>query len=226
MKYLVTGANRGIGLQFAKTLSERGDHVFATARNPEEADELLALASDNVQVLALDIADPQSVKELSIRMKDEELDVLINNAGVYSRGGTPDRLDFDGIRKDFEVNTMGTLRVVQAALPALRAGRAKKIVNVTSKMGSIADNTSGGSYSYRMSKAALNMGTRSLAHDLAGEGFVVFVIHPGWVLTSMGGPSALIDTKKSVDGMLSVIDGADRRTSGLFWNWDGSQIEW
>lgn len=229
MRYLVTGANRGIGLEFARQLVARGDTVLATARRPEAAKELQALAGespDRLTVRALDVTDADSVAALRRALDGVTLDVLLNNAGVGSESGALGELDFDAIRRTMEVNAYGPLRVVEAALPALLRGHARRIVNVTSKMGSIADNGSGGAYGYRMAKVALNMATRSLARDLADQGVVAFVIHPGWVKTDMGGPHALIGTQQSVESMLRVIDDAGPERSGRFWEWNGKEIPW
>lgn len=229
MKYLITGANRGLGLEFTRQLIARGHRVIATCRNPDQADALhqLAKASEGVQaVLQLDIADAQSVAALAETLADDTLDVLINCAGRLTRGGTPDAFNYDEIQGDFEINAVGTLRVVEAALPALRRGTGKTIVNMTSKMGSIGDNNSGGSYAYRMAKAALNIATRSLAIDLKPEGFIAFVMHPGWVQTRMGGHGALITAETSVSHLLERIDGANAEDSGQFLEWDGGYIPW
>lgn len=229
MRYLVTGANRGIGLQFARTLAGRGDEVVATARDPEDAVELAALAADSddrVRVLQLDISDDESVARFADELGDTPIDVLINNAGRYTRTGPFDELDFDALFTDFDVNTIGPLRVTQAVLDNIRSGDRKVICNMTSKMGSIADNGSGGSYAYRVSKTALNSATRSLAIDLKDEGIVAFVIHPGWVETDMGGPNALISTEKSVDGILDKVDSATPEDAGRFWEWNGEEIPW
>lgn len=228
MKYIVTGANRGIGLEFAKALSGRGDDVIATARNPSAAEELNALSESSdgsVRVLQLDITDPESVEEFAEAISGETVDVLINNAGRLSRGSGPGEFDFDAMLADFETNVVGTLRVTEAVLSTMKSG-AKRIVNVSSKMGSIADNGSGGAYPYRMSKAALNMATRSLARDLESSGFVVITVHPGWVQTRMGGSNALIDTQTSVSGLLDVIDDLEPVDSGKFWEWKGVEIPW
>ncbi len=230
MQYVVTGANRGIGLEFVGQLTERGDDVVATARRPDEADELHRVAdaaSSEVRIHALDITDPDSVERFAGELEGSGIDVLINNAGRLTRGGGPrEGFDFDEIQGDFEVNVKGTLRVVEALLGEVERGGGGKIVNITSKMGSIADNGSGGSYAYRMSKCALNMATRSLAVDLEGDGIVTFVIHPGWVRTRMGGDNALISTEESVTNMLERIDEAGPEQNGEFLEWDGGNVPW
>lgn len=229
MNYLITGANRGIGLEFVKQLTSRGDTVFATCRTPAQAEELNALANeyqDLVTVLELDVADSKSVDNLlaALKQNDTKLDVLINNAGIYPQGGTLGELDYDAFIKGFEVNSIAPLRLAEAILPLLTG--AKKVVNVTSQMGSIADNTSGGSYAYRMSKAALNMGFKSFAIDTQPKGVTSLVLHPGWVQTDMGGPNALITTEQSVEGMLKTIDEATLAQSGNFYGWKGNTIGW
>lgn len=229
MKVLVTGANRGIGLELAKQLVERGDEVVATARRPEAADALQALAAQHegkVWIERLDVSDPESIGALAGQIAGQELDVLINNAGVLLRGGGLGGVDWQMAQTSFDVNTLGPLRVAETLLPAIKRGQPGKIVNVTSQMGSIDDNGSGGAYAYRMSKAALNMGTKSMAMDLAKDGVVTFVIHPGWVQTDMGGPNAKITTEQCVEGMLSVIDTAEAEHNGRFMNWDGTELAW
>ncbi|QED26916.1 SDR family oxidoreductase [Microvenator marinus] len=227
MHFLVTGANRGLGLEFTKQLLEAGHQVIATSRNPSEASDLRALESASLRLMALDISKPESVDAFAKALNDEAIDVLINNAGHYSRVSVGfDHLNFDGVLHDFAVNGIGTLRVTQALLPNLRRGNAKKIANISSKMGSITDNTSGGSYAYRMSKAAVNMATRSLANDLRSEGFTVLTFHPGWVQTDMGGPNALIEPPESIAGMLKVVDNAGLEQSGRFWDYRGQELPW
>ncbi|WP_230467151.1 SDR family oxidoreductase [Lujinxingia vulgaris] len=230
MTYLVTGANRGIGLEFTRELLKRGESVVATARNPESAEDLKTLQNEygeHLAIFALDIADVASMEDFAKELGDRAIDVLINNAGILERCGALGEIDYEVIERSFQVNTIGTLRLTELLLPALRRAKdGAKIVNLSSKMGSIAENSSGGSYAYRASKAALNMVTRSLALDLADEGIIAFVVHPGWVQTRMGGPNALIDTETSVTSLLDVIDKADASTSGSFQEWNGNTIAW
>lgn len=230
MQYVVTGANRGIGLEFVRQLSTRGDEVIATARRPGKAEDLQKVAENvaaSVEIHRLDITDQTSVNQFARDLDGEAIDVLINNAGVLHRGGGPKQgFDFDEIQTDFEVNAKGTLRVIESLVSNVVEDGGGKIVNVTSKMGSIEDNGSGGSYAYRMAKCALNMATRSLALDLSGDGVVAFVIHPGWVKTRMGGTNALISTEESVSNMIDRIDDAGREQSGKFLEWDGGYVPW
>ncbi len=230
MKYLVTGANRGLGLEFTTKLAERGDEVIATCRSIAAAKELQELAERSggkVRLFEMDVATPADNQKLAAFLEGQSVDVLINNAGHYSKDNGPfETIDFDGIMKDFAINAMGSLRVTQAALPAIRRGGLKKVINISSKMGSIADNSGGGAYAYRMSKTALNMGSRSLAQDLKPEGITVLTVHPGWVLTDMGGPNALVDANESINGLIKVIDDAGLEQSGRFWDFRGEELSW
>ena len=228
--YVVTAGNRGIGLEFVRQLTDRGEDVVTTARRPGKADELQEVADaaeTDVEIYRLDVTDHASVEAFADELDGTDIDVLINNAGVLHRGGGPKKgFDFEEIQKDFEVNAKGTLRVVESLVEEVARSGGGKIVNITSKMGSIADNGSGGSYAYRMSKSALNMATRSLARDLENDGIVTFVIHPGWVQTRMGGENALITTEKSVSNILERIDEAGPEQNGEFLEWDGGNIPW
>ena len=219
---LITGANRGIGLALARQLAERGDRVVATCRDPQAAPEL---AATGVRVEALDVTDGESVEALR-RAVDQPVDVLINNAGVGVRGSELGAFDYGRFRDFFEVNTLGALRVTEAFMPQLRAGSRRLVANVTSRMGSIADNTSGGSYEYRASKAALNMATRSMSIDLAGDGFICMVLHPGWVRTDMGGTAAPLTVDASAAGIIELLDHADREYNGGFYDQTGQLLPW
>lgn len=229
MKYLITGANRGIGLEFVRQLSERGEQIVATARRPRNADKLQSLADRadrDIEVLELDVTDDKSVRHLKSHFKGSELDIAINNAGQLLSGGEPGDINYRNIQKSVEVNTEGPLKVIDAVLPALQEADNPKIVNITSKMGSIADNRSGGSYAYRISKAGLNMATRSLAQDLKSHDVVAFVLHPGWVKTDMGGQNALITPEQSVENMIAIIDDATKQQTGTFLEWNGNEVPW
>jgi NAD(P)-dependent dehydrogenase (short-subunit alcohol dehydrogenase family) len=218
--YLITGANRGIGYEYCRQLQQRGDAVIAVCRQP--SDHLQALG---VQVEAgIDITSDASVAELAQRLQGTRLDVLINNAGILERV-TLDDLDFDSIRRQFEVNAVGPLRLTAALLPNLTSG--SKVVLMTSRMGSIADNTSGNSYGYRMSKVALSMAGKSLAHDLKPRGIAVAILHPGLVQTRMTGfTSSGITPAESVAGLLDRIDALTLETSGTFWHANGEVLPW
>ena len=228
MRYVVTGANRGLGLEFVRQLCAKGDQIEASCREPQEAAELDQIAEGSegrVRVRALDVADADSVARF-VEALEGPIDVLINNAGVYPKGGEPGSFDWDAFARGFEVNAIAPLRLADALCDRVAAGSGGVIMSVTSQMGSIEDNTSGGSYAYRASKAALNMLMRSFARDVAARGVTAFVVHPGWVKTDMGGPRARLTVEQSVQGMLSVLGDATQRTAGRFMNWDGSEIAW
>jgi NAD(P)-dependent dehydrogenase (short-subunit alcohol dehydrogenase family) len=231
MRTLVTGANRGIGLELVRQLRDRGDTVEACARLPEKARELQALAGERVRIHRLDVTDAASVRALANELGDAAIDILFNVAGVYggprqSLGQMAEALELADVDETFEVNAVGPLRMATALLPHIRRGKAKKMVHITSGMGSITDNTSGGYYAYRMSKAALNMMSRSLAVDLKNEKIISFVINPGWVQTDMGGPSAPTPVADSVRAILHETDKATLADSGEFLNWKGNRYAW
>jgi NAD(P)-dependent dehydrogenase (short-subunit alcohol dehydrogenase family) len=230
MRTLVTGANRGIGLELVRQLRERGE-VEACVRNPSDARELQALAGDRVRIHRLDVRDASSVRSLAAALDGTAIDIVFNVAGVNGGPGQSirqmaDDLELGDVGDTFDVNATGALRVSVALLPNIRRGGAKKLVHITSGMGSISDNTSGGYYAYRMSKAALNMMSRSLAVDLRGEGIASYVINPGWVQTDMGGRSAPTPVEESVRGILNEIDRATLADSGEFLNWRGNRYAW
>lgn len=220
---VVTGANRGIGLELARQLAARGDRVLGTARRPDEAPALCAVAA---RVLPLDQTDAASVAALAASLEDEAVDVLVNNAGAGG-GRTPfAELDWDLVASLFATNAIGPLRVTQALLPALRRGGRRLVASIGSDLGSLARNESGGAFGYRASKAALNMLNRSLAHELAPERFSCVVIHPGWVRTDMGGAEAPLAVEDSVAGLLRVIDGLGPSDTGRFLDHHGRTIPW
>ncbi len=216
---LITGANRGIGLELTKQLKARGDDVIAVCRTSSpDLDKL------GVRVEAgVDVSDAASISELATRLKGVQLDLLINNAGIL-RGESLDRMNFDSIEQQFEVNALGPLRVTTALLPLLRKGA--KVAIITSRMGSMADNGSGGYYGYRMSKAAVNAAGVSLAHDLAGQGIAVALIHPGMVATEMTGRNGIAPPDAARD-VLARIDALAPATSGKFVHaGTGEELPW
>lgn len=216
--YLVTGANGGIGCEFCRQLKALGETVIAVCRST--SDQLNSLG---VRVEAgIDITSEQSVADLVKRLHGSQLDVLINNAGILEKN-TLDNLDFDSIKRQFEVNSLGTLRVTQALLANLRAG--SKVAIISSRMGSIGDNTSGSSYGYRMSKVALNMAGKSLSHDLKPQQIAVAILHPGLVSTSMTGYRG-IPTSEAVEGLLARINQLNLENSGTFWHANGEILPW
>ena len=221
---LVTGANRGIGLEFVRQYAEDGWRVIATCREPDKAAALRA-AQGTVEIHRLEVTDPDEVANLARALKGQAIDLLINNAGIMGRGDVLGRVDFEAWEEVLRVNTLAPVRMVEAFLDNVARSQRRQIVAMTSRMGSIAD-SSGGYYSYRSSKAALNAAMRSLAADLAGKGITIAVFHPGWVKTDMGGSGALVAPRDSVAGMRRVIERLRPADSGRFFNYDGDEIPW
>ncbi|GLR03639.1 oxidoreductase [Vibrio hyugaensis] len=223
----ITGANRGIGLSLTELYLQQGDQVHATSRNLTDSKELHALASRyNTLVLhELDVTDYQRVAQLASELP--AIDLLINNAGYYGpKGYGFGNTDIEEWRQVFEINTIAPLKLVESFYPLLQQGKAKKIACISSKVGSMTENTSGSGYIYRSSKAALNSVVKSLSNDLTDEGFTVLALHPGWVRTAMGGPNALIDTQTSAAGLAKVIEQSTQENSGQFINYDGCELPW
>ncbi|MFV0508255.1 MAG: SDR family oxidoreductase [Shewanella algae] len=225
---LITGANRGIGLALTQVYLAAGWDVLACCRDPETADELLDLVNEfqGLEVFALDVTDYEAVADLAAELEGRGLDLLLNNAGYYGPKGLQlGQLPVDEWRTVFEVNSIAPCKLAEAFLPHLI--QAKGIIaNISSKVGSMADNQSGGGYLYRSSKAALNSITKSLALDLANVGVKAVALHPGWVQTSMGGPNALIDVDTSAAGMKQLLDKLSQAQSGGFYDYCGNSIPW
>jgi NAD(P)-dependent dehydrogenase (short-subunit alcohol dehydrogenase family) len=223
---LITGASRGLGLEFCKQYAAAGWEVLACCRHPEKSDKLAGIA--NIRLLPLDVADFVQIDRLAKEIKDIPIDVLINNAGIYgdSSGHGFGQLDYAAWTRTLLINTQAPVKMAEAFLPHLQRGKLKRLVAISSQMGSIADNGSGGNMLYRTSKAALNAAMKSLSIDLKDLGIEVFILHPGWVKTDMGGPNALIDAELSVSGMRRVIEGATLQHSGSFVKYDGSILPW
>jgi NAD(P)-dependent dehydrogenase (short-subunit alcohol dehydrogenase family) len=226
MRVVVTGANRGIGLELVRQLVARGDLVEAAVRDPDRADALNLL--DRVCVHRVDVTDDVSVQEMADALGNAAIDMVFNVAGVYGgqhqhvRGG----FDFVDAMTTYDVNALGPLRVSLALLPHVRRGTAKKLVHITSGMASITDNKTSGFYAYRMSKAALDMMSRSLAIDVRPDGIASYVINPGWVKTEMGGPSAPTPVEVSVRGILREVEKATMSDSGEFLDYRGGRYPW
>ncbi|NKB39420.1 MAG: SDR family NAD(P)-dependent oxidoreductase [Gammaproteobacteria bacterium] len=217
---VVTGANRGIGLEYCKQFLARGDEVIALCR--QSSKELMAL--DCRVEEGIDVSSDESASIIAERLEDvSQVDVLINNAGLLTSESLED-LDYERIRSQFEINTLGPLRVSEALKGKL--GRGAKIAMMTSRMGSVTDNTSGSRYGYRISKAALNIASVSLAHDLKSKGVAVAILHPGYVKTEMTGMSGNIDPEESVIGLMQRIDALSLDNSGTFWHSNGEVLPW
>ncbi len=216
---VITGANRGIGLELARQMKERGEDVIAACRTASaELRELVVRVVDGV-----DVTTDGGVGRLANALDGHRVDVLINNAGILTKESLDD-LEFDRIRRQIEVNALGPLRVTAALLP--RMGQGSKVAMVTSRMGSIDDNTSGGSYGYRMSKAALNMAGKSLAEDLKDRGIAVAILHPGFVRTEMTEGRGFVDPPESAAGLVARIDELTLETTGGFWHANGERLPW
>jgi len=234
---LVTGANRGLGLEFVRQLLARGDRVVATCRQPGKATALNALAGEHpgrLHVLPLDVADPRAIAELQRELllladDGDRLDLLVNGAGVLHSGerfGSVSALNLDD---SFRTNAMGPFLLTQALATRLAdagSGQGARVANITSQLGSIASTTRFGTPSYDISKAAQNMATALLAAALRERGIVVVALHPGWVQTDMGGAGATVTPQQSVSGLLRVLDGLKPSDSGRFLDWRGDPLPW
>ncbi len=215
---LITGANRGIGLELSRQLSARGDKVIALCR--AASPKLQALDVQTFE--GVDVTDREALQAASRALGDTRVDVLINNAGIFEQESFHD-LDFDRIRKQFEVNALGALLVTSVLQRHLAQG--SKIILITSRMGSIDDNGSGGYYGYRMSKAALNMAGVNLAHDFRSKGVAVAILHPGFVATDMTARSG-IPPAEAAKGLVQRIDELRLKDSGGFWHANGERLPW
>lgn len=220
---VVTGANRGLGLEFTRQLQALGAEVIATARDPRAAIDLRAL---QVRIEPLDVSAEDSVSAFADSLAHVDVDILINNAGLGGSGNGVASLEMAELERFFSVNSLGPLRVTRALLPHLRRGQRRRIIHMTSKMGSLTENTEGGYYGYRTSKTALNMLHRCLSAELAGQGFVCVALHPGWVRTGMGGNHAPLSPRESVRGLLGVIARLQREDNGRFLDYTGAEIPW
>ncbi len=216
---VVTGANRGIGLELCRLAKQRGDDVIAICRSASAELEGLGARIES----GIDVADDAAVADVAARLSGERIDLLINNAGLLTRQSL-ENLDFDAMRRQFEINTLGPLRVTAALLPLLAADA--KVALITSRMGSIADNTSGSHYGYRMSKAALNMAGVSLANDLRERGIAVILLHPGYVSTEMTGHSGTVQPADAAADLLTRIDELTLDSSGAFRHANGASLPW
>ncbi|HEY6876697.1 MAG TPA: SDR family oxidoreductase [Polyangiales bacterium] len=217
---VVTGANRGIGLALTTLLKQRGHHVVASCRKTSPA--LDALGVEVVQ--GADVSDTQGIAKLRDAIGDRRVDVLINNAGILVWEANLAALDVAAIQRQFEVNALAPLLVTRALRPTLASG--SKVAMITSRMGSIADNSSGGAYGYRMSKAALNMAGKTLSIELKPAGIAVAILHPGMVSTEMIGFQGQIEPDEAAKGLLARIDALTLETSGSFWHQNGEALPW
>jgi NAD(P)-dependent dehydrogenase (short-subunit alcohol dehydrogenase family) len=239
-RVLVTGAGRGLGLEFVKQCLQRGDQVFAGVRTPARATELQTLRGEypeTLTLLPLDVTDPTSLQTCHqmVSSQVDGLDLLVNNAGVNSKSpGVGDfathfrleDLDADNVLGMFRINSLGPMMMVQQFLDLLKAGVAAKVINISSWLGSLTDKTGGGNYSYCASKTALNMLTRTMAFDVVEHGIIAVMVNPGWVQTDMGGPNARLTPSQSVQSILAVADKLTPADAGGFFDWNGETHPW
>ena len=230
MNVLITGANRGIGLEMVRYAMQHGWRVFACCRNPHNAEKLFNIARLSNGLISVHIADMlelATVQALSYELRNESIDLLINNAGIYgSEKNTFGAVDVDSWMQAFQVNSIAPLKMVEAFSEQLMMGKRKLVACMSSKMGSMADNGYGNSYIYRSSKAALNSVVKSLSIDLREQGIISVALHPGWVKTEMGGPDAEISTTECVEQLFSNLSLLTLQDSGRFIDIDGSDIPW
>ena len=219
----ITGANRGMGLEYAKQYQAKGYKVIATARNPAAADALNALG---VTVLQLDVTDTDSVSSMAQAVGEQPIDILVNNAGYFDRTDvTLDALDFDTFERTLAVNTTGPLRVIQALIDNVLGSTEKKVVNMSSGLGSIA-NSNGRWYGYRSSKTALNQANKILSEEFKDQGAIFVVVHPGWVRTDMGGANATYSPQESITSLITEIEKLTPQDTGRFFDLKGRTIDW
>ncbi|MCB1646253.1 MAG: SDR family oxidoreductase [Pseudomonadales bacterium] len=223
---LITGANRGIGLELVRQCLAADWQVIACCREPGQAGELQSLQCEQLEIVRLDVSDPSQVAALGGQMQDRTLDVLVNNAGVM--GGehqTLFDLDFDAWEETFRVNTLAPVRMIATLVPALERASLPRILTISSQMGAMSRDSKG-AYIYRTSKAAVNKAMQLVANELAERGIIACPVHPGWVKTDMGGPHADIDVTASASGILALIDRLKPEDSGEFFNWNGTPHPW
>ena len=225
---LITGANRGLGLEFTKQYAADGWQVIACCREPKSAAALNTLKNTypkNIVVYALDVANFGQIDKLAELLTGKKIDILLNNAGIYPESASLD-MNYEDWMQAFKVNTMGPYKIVETFIKNVAASELKKIVLISSKMGSLSDNHIGGSNIYRTSKAAANMMMKSLSLDLKEQGIACGILHPGWVQTDMGGPNGLINTQQSISGLRQVIAELNLNNCGRFIAYDGKEIAW
>jgi NAD(P)-dependent dehydrogenase (short-subunit alcohol dehydrogenase family) len=227
---LITGANRGLGFEFARQYLADGWQIFAACRNPAAADELQRLAkgsSGKLTIVPMDVTNSESIRQAAEQLDGVAIDVLVNSAGVTGVSGQrAGHVDYESWAQVLDVNTMGPLRVLESFIDHIARSERRLVVTITSGMGSIGDNTSGGSIAYRSSKAAVNMVMRSAAIDLAPRRVTCVVVNPGWVRTDMGGPSATLTPLESVTALRRLIATLGPDHSGKFYHYDGSEYPW
>ncbi len=231
--FLITGANRGIGLAVTRVLLDQGDKVFAACRQPQKAQELITLQKThgkNLELVALDAASDSSVVAAAkeVAKKTDYLDVLFNNAGISLQpyNASLEQVEIPKMRESFEVNTLGPLRVSQTFLPLLKKAKNPRLINMTSGLGSLSGKAEGGFYAYGVSKAGLNMLTRTMAFDLQKDNVVCVCLDPGWVQTDMGGPGAPLKPEESATAIAKTLKGLTMKQTSLFIYNNGQELKW
>jgi len=222
----ITGANRGIGLEFTRQYAANGWKVIATCRNPISPGELASVPGD-IEVHGIDVTDHRQVDKLAGELKGRPFDILINNAGVYGpRGVSAEEMDYAAWEDVIRTNSLAPFKVATAFADNVAAGKGKKLITISSIMASIGRNNGGAEYIYRSSKACVNMAIHCLAKDWEPKRLILALFHPGWVQTDMGGPGADIDAKTSVRSLRKAISELTPADNGGFFNYDGSPLEW
>jgi len=221
---LITGANRGLGLALAWRFMAGGARVIAACRNPREAARQLPAGAE---IVSLDVADPAAIAILAAQLSGRAIDVLVNNAAIRGDTGGLATLAAEDFMQVMRVNALAPLLLAQALIANLRRGRRKVIANISSRAGSMAEGLDAdGDYAYRCSKAALNMATAKLAHDFGGDGLIALALHPGWVMTDMGGPEAEVSAAAAAAGLFTLICNAAAADNGTFRCHDGTPVRW
>jgi NAD(P)-dependent dehydrogenase (short-subunit alcohol dehydrogenase family) len=228
---LITGSNRGLGLEWVRQYLDVGWRVYATCRSPNKAVDLhqLQQAYNSVSIHQLDVTQPDQIQRVKQELASTKLDLLINNAGMYyERWGKDklDHIDYEAWEESFRVNTLGAIRMTEALRANLSRSEKRLVVSITSHMGSIGDITSANDYAYRSSKAALNAVMKGLVYELAEEGIGILLLHPGWVRTRMGGSSAPLSANESVSNMRRLVDVFRQEDNGKFYRYDGEVMPW
>ncbi len=230
-RVLITGANRGVGLELARRCAARGDRVFAGCRTPEKAaglEELAAQQPGRVTILPLEVTDEESIAKslMQVAAETDGLDILFNNAAIFTNRETIEEFNAEEALHMLNVNAVGQMLVTKSFIDLLKAGNHPRIINITSEAGSISQMTGFRGYYYYGSKALLNMFSRALAQDPEAKGIIVAMIHPGWVRTDMGGPEAHLSVAQSAEGLLKVSDRLTSADNGKFYTWEGAEYPW
>lgn len=228
---LVTGSNRGLGLEWVRQYAGLGWRVYATCRFPEQATDLHELAGqhDNISIHQLDVTRADHIQQLASELHNIPLDMLVNNAGVYYERWGKDKLgsiDYAAWQDTFNVNTLGAARMTEALRSSLAHSQKRLVVTITSTMGSIEDNKTPNDYAYRSSKAALNAVMKGMVYELEPLGIGILLVHPGWVRTRMGGSEGTYSVEESVHNMRKLVEGFQPADSGRFYRYDGTIIPW